>query len=235
MLAIYKRELRSYFSNSIGYIFIGIFLALSGALFSMCTIQLFEDSDISMYFLFMIFALVIIVPLLTMKLFSEERKLKTEQLLLTAPVSLYGMVFAKFLAAYTMFAVTFLASCLNFVILGMYGNPSIAILMGNILSVLILGSAFIAVGVFVSSLTENQLIAAFGTMGILVAFLGLGVISSYINFTPLRVVVSWLSIFSRFYPFTYGEFSFASIVYYASIAFVFLFLTVRVYEKRRWD
>jgi len=76
MLAIYKRELRSYFSSPIGYIFIGIFLALSGALFSMCTIQLFTDSDTSMYFLLMMFALVIIVPLLTMKLFSEERKLR---------------------------------------------------------------------------------------------------------------------------------------------------------------
>ena len=86
MLAIYKRELRSYFSSPIGYIFIGIFLALSGALFSMCTLQLFEESDTAMYFLLMMFALVVIVPLLTMKLFSEERKLKTEQLLLTAPM-----------------------------------------------------------------------------------------------------------------------------------------------------
>jgi len=235
MLAIYKRELRSYFSSPIGYIFIGIFLALSGALFSMCTIQLFTDSDTSMYFLLMMFALVIIVPLLTMKLFSEERKLKTEQLLLTAPISLYSMVFAKFLAAYTMFAITFLASCFNFLILGFYGMPSIAILMGNILSILILGSAFIAVGVFVSSLTENQLIAAFGTIAILISFLGLGIISQYINFTPLRLVVNWLSIFTRFYPFTYGQFDFGSIVYYASIAFAFLFLTVRIYEKRRWD
>ncbi len=235
MLAIYKRELRSYFSSPIGYIFIGIFLALSGAVFSMSTIQLFSESDTALYFLLMTFAMVVIVPLLTMKLFSEERKLKTEQLLLTAPVSLYSMVFAKFLAAYTMFAITFLASCLNFLILGFYGNPSIAILLGNILSILILGTAFIAVGVFVSSLTENQLIAAFGTMAILVAFLGLGLISQYINFTPLRIVVNWLSIFSRFSPFTYGQFDFGSIVYYASIAFAFLFLTVRIYEKRRWD
>lgn len=235
MLAIYKRELRSYFSSPIGYIFIGIFLALSGAVFSMSTIQLFSESDTSMYFLLMTFAMVVIVPLLTMKLFSEERKMKTEQLLLTAPISLYSMVFAKFLAAYTMFAITFIASCFNFLILGFYGNPSIAILMGNILSILILGTAFIAVGVFVSALTENQLIAAFGTMGILVGFLGLGLISQYINFTPLRVVVNWLSIFTRFYPFTYGQFDFGSIVYYASIAFAFLFLTVRIYEKRRWD
>lgn len=235
MSAIFKRELRSYFSTSIGYIFVGIFLAVSGAIFSYCTVQRFEESNVSMYFTFMMFGFVVILPLLTMKLFSEERKLKTEQLLLTSPISLWGMVFAKFLAAYTIFAATFLVSCLNFLILYGYGKPEVAIILGNIISILLVGAAFVAVGVFVSALTENQLIAAFGTMAILFGMLALGLIGSYVNFTPLRVVISWLSIFTRFYPFTYGEFSFDAIVYYSSIAFVFLFLTVRVFEKRRWD
>ena len=235
MLAIFKRELRSYFSTSIGYIFVGIFLALNGAVFSLTTLQQFENSDVAMYFTFMLFGFVVILPLLTMKLFSEERKLKTEQLLLTSPVTIWGMVFAKFLAAYTIFAATFLVSCLNFFILYGYGNPEAPIIIGNIISILLVGAAFIGVGVFVSALTENQLIAAFGTMAILFVMLALGVVSSYINFTPLRVLASWLSIFTRFYPFTYGEFSFSAIVYYASIAFVFMFLTVRVFEKRRWE
>ncbi len=235
MSAIYKRELRSYFSTSIGYIFVGIFLALSGALFSYTTLQQREESDSSFYFTLMLFAFVVILPLLTMKLFSEERKLKTEQLLLTSPVSLWGMVFAKFLAAYTIFSVTFILSCFNFFILYNYGKPETAIIIGNIISILLVGAAFIAIGVFVSSLTENQLIAAFGTMAILLLLLLLGVAGSYINFTPLRLLVNWLSIFTRFFPFTYGQFSFSAIVYYASIAFIFLFLTVRMFEKRRWE
>lgn len=235
MLAIFKRELRSYFSTSIGYIFVGIFLALSGALFSYTTLQQRENSDTSFYFTLMLFAFVVILPLLTMKLFSEERKLKTEQLLLTSPISLWSMVFAKFLAAYAIFAITFLVSCLNFVILFNYGSPEIAIILGNIISILLVGAAFIAIGVFVSALTENQLIAAFGTMAILLVLLLLGVASSYVNFTPIRLVINWLSIFTRYTPFTYGEFSFSAIVYYASITFVFLFLTVRIFEKRRWD
>lgn len=235
MFAIFKKELRSYFSTPIGYIFVGIFLALSGAVFSYCTIQQFENSSTSMYFTFMLFGFVVILPLLTMKLFSEERKLKTEQLLLTSPISLWGLVFAKYLAAFTIFSLTFLTSCLNFLILYGYGEPETAIIIGNIISILLVGAAFIAVGIFVSSLTENQLIAAFGTMAILFVLLALGIISSYINFTPLRVAVSWLSIFTRFYPFTYGEFSFSAVIYYASIAFVFLFLTVRIFEKRRWE
>jgi len=235
MLAIFKRELRSYFSTSIGYIFVGLFLALSGALFSFCTLQMFEKSDISLYFTFMLFAFVIIIPLLTMKLFSEERKLKTEQLLLTAPIGLWSIVFAKFLAAYTIFAGTFLVSCLNFFILYGYGSPDGAIIIGNIMSILILGGTFISVGLFVSALTENQLIAAFGTIAILLIFLLLGVIGQYVNFTPLRVLINWVSIFTRYFPFTYGEFSIGAVVYYASIAFTFLFLAVRVYEKRRWE
>lgn len=235
MLAIYKRELRAYFSTPIGYIFMAIYLALNGAVFSLCTLQKFEESDTSLYFTMLLFAFVVILPLLTMKLFSEERKLKTEQLLLTSPVSLWSMVTAKFLAAYTMFAITFLVGSLNLFVLFKYGTPGAAIIVGNLLSILIVGAAFISIGVFVSSLTENQLIAAFGTMAILLVLLLLGVLSSYIEFAPLRVVISWVSIFSRYYPFTYGEFNFASILYYASISFVFLFLTVRVYEKRRWE
>jgi ABC-2 type transport system permease protein len=183
----------------------------------------------------MLFAFVVILPLLTMKLFSEERKLKTEQLLLTSPISLWSMVFAKFLAAYAIFAITFLVSCLNFVILFNYGSPELPIILGNIISILLVGAAFIAIGVFVSALTENQLIAAFGTMAILLVLLLLGVASSYVNFTPIRLVINWLSIFTRYTPFTYGEFSFSAIIYYASITFVFLFLTVRIFEKRRWD
>ena len=235
MFTIYKKELRSYFSTPIGYIFVGIFLALSGAVFSYCTLQLREESDSSFYFTLMLFAFVVILPLITMKLFSEERKLKTEQLLLTSPISLWGMVLAKFLAAYTLFAATFLVSCLNFLILYNYGKPEPAIIIGNIISILLVGAAFIAVGVFISSLTENQLISAFGTMAILLVFLLLGVAGTYVNFTPLRVVINWLSIFTRFYSFTYGLFSFSAVVYYASIAFIFLFLTVRIFEKRRWD
>ena len=235
MFAIFKRELRSYFSTSIGYIFVGIFLALSGAVFSYTTIQQGTNSNPTLYFELMLFGFVIILPLLTMKLFSEERKLKTEQLLLTSPVSLWGMVFAKFLAAYTIFVTTFLFSCLNFLILYGYGKPQTAILIGNIISILLVGTAFVAIGVFVSALTENQLIAAFGTIAILLGLLLIGFIGDVINFTPIRLVINWISIFDRFSPFTYGQFSFSAIVYYASITFVFLFLTVRVFEKRRWD
>ncbi|MBO4229160.1 MAG: ABC transporter permease, partial [Clostridia bacterium] len=109
MSAIYKREMRAYFTSPIGYLYIAVFFAANGALFSYLTLEAGSSSDIGNYFLIVMFLFIVLIPLLTMKLFCEERKQKTEQLLLTAPVSLTEMVLGKFFAAYTMFAGTFLA------------------------------------------------------------------------------------------------------------------------------
>lgn len=238
MLAIYKKELRSYFTSATGYVFVAAYLAVSGFLFSMFTMQYAtagDDFDLGTYFTCVMFMCSILIPLLTMKIFSEERKLKTEQLLLTSPVSLGAMVGAKFLAAYTVFAGTFLISCLDYTVLFKYGDPTGGIIFGYSIAMLLLGAAFVAIGVFVSSLTENQLTAAVGTIAILMFMLMINFLNSYIDITAVRVVLNWISIYSRFYNFTYGIFDFAALVYYASISLVFLFLTVRVYEKRRWE
>ena len=171
-----------------------------------------------------------------MKSFSEERKMRTEQLLLTSPISLMGMVFAKFLAAFTMFAGTFIFGALMmFPTLYMYGEPNTAVLILSTIGILLIGAAFIAIGLFVSSLTENQLVAAVGTMGILIFLLLVGLLTSYIDVYAVRVVIDWISIYSRFGNFSYGILDPATLVYYFSICFVFMFLTVRIYEKRRWS
>lgn len=235
MLAIYKREMRAYFTSPIGYVFIAVFLAISGFLFSLNTLLAGENSNVALYFSLLLYILMIVVPLLTMKLFSEERRTKTEQLLLTSPVSLPAMVFAKFSAAYTMFALTFLVSCLNLFSLYKFGNPNTADLIGNIIAILFVGSAYVAVGTFISSLTENQLVAAIGTIAVLALFIAASAFNQYIDFAPVRAVLSWVSVYSRFINFTYGVFDFAATLYYVSICFIFLFLTVRVFEKRRWE
>ena len=244
MFAIYKRELRSYFTSPLGYVYIAVYLAVSGFLFSMFTVQSAvsgNDTDVATYFTFIIFAFSIIIPLLTMRSFSEERKMKTDQLLLTAPVSLWGVVSAKFLAAYTMFGCTYLVSCLDFYVLFAYQPDALCLpnvgvrLLGYSIAVLLLGGAFIAIGLFVSSLTENQLIAAMGTIGILALLLMCNMLNDYIDIYVIRVVLNWLSVYGRFANFTYGVFDYAAALYYASIMFVFLFLTVRIHEKRRWE
>ncbi len=235
MLAIYKRELRSYFISPIGYIFIAVFLCVSGIVFSMCTLSKGADSSVGTYFIILMCLFIIVLPLLTMKLFADERKMRTEPLLLSSPVSLAGMVVAKFLAAYTVFAATFLFSCFDFIALYEYGTPNTAILLGNSLGILLVGGACIAIGVFVSSLTENQLVAALLTMGIIVFFMLTSSLNAYIDSYAVRAILSWVSLLERFYRFTYGIFDFNAVLYYISVSFVFLFLTVRIYEKRRWN
>ncbi|MBQ7325412.1 MAG: ABC transporter permease [Clostridia bacterium] len=235
MLAIYKRELRSYFVSPIGYIFVAIFLIASGLLFSYCTLHAGANSSTATYFSLLMYVFIIVLPLLTMKLFADEKKMRTEALLLTSPVSLMGMVAAKFLAAYTVFATTFLISCLDFLVLYQYGTPNSAILFGSSLAILLAGAACIAIGVFISSLTENQLIAALGTMAIIVFFVLTSLLNGYIDSAFIRSIINWVSIMERFTNFTSGIFDFNAIVYYLSLSFVFLFLTVRVYDKRRWN
>ena len=236
MLAIYKREMLSYFTSPIGYVFIAVFLALNAFIFSICTLMAGEGSSVGSYFMFVMFIFIVLVPLLTMKSFSEERKMRTEQLILTSPVSLMGMVFAKFLAAFTMFGGTFLGgNLINFATLYMYGEPNTAVLISSSLGILLIGAAFIAIGLFVSAMTENQLVAAVGTMGILIFLLLIGFLTSYIDSYVVRTVLNWISIYSRFGNFSYGILDPATFVYYFSICFVFMFITVRIYEKRRWS
>ena len=234
MLAIFKRELAAYFTTPIGYIFCAIFLALSGAIF--CYTTLFSmTADVTSYFTYMLIALVVLIPLLTMKLFSEERKQRTEQLLLTSPVSLYSMVGGKFLAAYSLFAGCTLVSFCNFFILYFYVEKiKTAMLFGNLVAILLLGMTFVAIGLFMSSLTENQLAAAIGTVAILVVLLCISLINSIIPVYWIRFVLSSISVFARFQSFTQGVFDIAALFYYLSVTAAFLFLTVRIFEKRRW-
>ena len=235
MIAIFKRELKAYFTGVVGYVFLASFLAVSAAVFSYTT--LFSMSaDVTSYFTFMLLFSAIILPILTMKSFSEERKMRTEQLLMTAPVSITGVVFGKFLASFVMYAGALVFSSLYFLILTPYAEIRLAVLIGNVLAMLLVGIVFISIGLFVSSLTENQLTAAVGTMAIILAFLAIGLLSSLLPTEYwLRFVLDSLSVFTRFQSFTNGYFDVASLIYYVSAAGVFLFLTVRVYDRRRYN
>ena len=248
MFAIYKKELRSYFINAIGYVYVGVFLAAAALLCCYTTLGS-QSYDTSTYFTMLIFAFIILIPLLTMKLFAEEKKLRTEQLLLTAPVSIWEMVLGKFLAAFTLFFGTVVVSCINFFPLYSYARaeranesysvmhvgPVTAEILSCLIGIILIGAAFIAIGLFVSSLTENQLAAAVITIATVIAFIGIGIFSSFIDVYAIRLVLSWISVTGRYNTFAKGVFDIGATVYFASLAFVFLFLTVRIYEKRRWS
>lgn len=235
MIAIFKKEMRSYFTSVIGYVFLVLYLALAGAVF--CYTTLFSmSSDVTSFFTFMLILSGVVLPLLTMKSFSEERKAKTEQLLLTSPVSIIGIVTGKFLAAYAVFAACMIINSLYFFVLVSYASLKIAVLLGNLVAILLVGMVFIAIGLFVSALTENQLSAAIGTIAIILAFLLIGLLGSLIPSSyAARYVFDFISIFSRFQAFTAGYFDIAALVYYISVAFIFLYLTVRIYDRRRYN
>ena len=234
MLAIFKRELRSYFVGVIGYVFLVIYLTIAGALFSYTT-MFSMSSDVTTYFTFMLIFSAVVLPLLTMKSFSEERKTKTEQLILTAPISIPSMVLAKFLASYTVFAGATVLTSFYFLFLVPYTKLQFAILFGNLVALLLVGMVFISIGLFVSALTENQLSAAIGTIAIILVFLGIGLINNLIptNYS-IRFFFSAISIFTRFQSYVNGYFELATLIYYLSVSAVFLWLTVRVYDRRRF-
>ncbi len=232
--------------TAIGYVYVGVFLSASALLCCYSTLMsgTYETSG---YFTFLLFTFIILVPLLTMRLFSEEKKLRTEQLLLTAPVSITGMIMGKYLAAMTMFCGTLLASCINFFPLYVYKRietqeietyvpvgPSGAEIVGCLIGVTLIGAAFVAIGLFISSLTENQLAAAVITVSVIVVMLVLNFVNEYIDVYAIRAVIDWVCVLSRFTNFSYGILDFSAMLYYLSLSGVFLLLTNRVYEKRRW-
>lgn len=246
MFAIYKKELRAYFTTPIGYVYAGVFLAVAALICTYTTLQQ-ASYNTSSYFQFLLFTFIVLIPLLTMRLFSEERKTRTEQLLLTAPVTITGMVLGKYFAALSLFAATVLASCLNFVPLLGYAireqaaatadthiGPVGGQVLGCLIGVLLIGAAFIAIGLFISSLTENQLAAAIITIGVLGILLFAGAAASLVKSDVVRTVLDFVSVLSRYDNFSLGLFDFSALLYYASISGVFIFLTVRIYEKRRW-
>ena len=235
MLAIYKRELRSYFKGAVGYVFLVIYLAIAAIIFAYS--NLFSmSSHMTAFYTFMLLFSGIALPLLTMKSFSEERKTKTEQLILTAPVSLPAMVFGKFLAAYTVFGGAAIFTSLYFLLLIPYTQLQVALLIGNSLALLLVGMVFISIGLFISSVTENQLSAAIGTIAVILGFLGIGLINNLLPSSAfLRFIFDALSIFTRFQGFTNGYFELSSVIYYLSVAGVFLWLTIRIYDRRRYS
>lgn len=234
MFAIYKKELRGYFISPVGYVFMAVFLVASALLLSFNNLSQ-ASTELSGYFSLMIFLFVVLIPLLTMRLLSEERKTKTEQILLTAPVSLTGILVAKFLSALTLFGGTLVLSLVNLIPLYAMGNPNTAKIFSLTLGTLLIGAAFISIGLFISALTENQLSSAIVSIAAILGLEVLGLISGSIPNDALRTMVKWISIFDRFNDFANGMLDFSALLYYFSIVVVFVFLSVRVYEKRRWE
>ena len=241
MLAIWKREMQNYFLTSIGYVFMGIFLLVGGVMFFLGNVMSMTPSAATLLgnlnFIFML-----VVPILTMRLLSEEKRTKTDQLLLTSPRSIWDIVLGKFGAAATVVLITTCFTLIYFALIGPYADHLYpATIACNYLGFLLLSFCYVALGILMSALTESQVSAAVLTLGVNVLLQIIESVVSSASFALpdflsfLRPVLSWFSLYSRYKQFAAGRLSFANILYYLSFSGLMLFLTVRVVDRRRWS
>lgn len=287
MLAILKRELKTYFLTPVGYIFMGFFLLISGFFFAFG--NLFQGSpNYNSMLATITFVFMILVPVLTMRLLAEETRQKTDQLLLTSPLSVTQIVLGKYLAAVAVFLLTIGVTFIYPIILSFFGSIALSEIISGYIGFLLLGASFIAVGLFVSSLTENQVVAAVVTFSLLLIFWIIDGLHQFLpNTTTSGIVfitlllfslifiiyrstknpfimiltgiigaagitigyfinnflydglilkfIDRLSLLKRFEPFISGNLSLSPVVFFLSFITCFIFLTIQMIEKRRWN
>ncbi len=233
MYAIFKKELRNYFLTPIAYVFMAPFIAFTAIYF----VMMLSYQTVAMNYIFTSIntLCLFIVPILTMQLFAEERNKKTEQLLITAPVNVSSIVLGKFFAAFGVFLITLAVSLVFPVILFAISTPSLSETIAIYIGLILLWASFISVGVFISSLTESQVISAILTFAVLFVLYSVDGWTLSITSQFAKNIINILAVFTRYSDFEIGLISLSNVIYYLSFIFVFLFLTVRNIEKRRYS
>ncbi|HHV32178.1 ABC transporter permease [Caproiciproducens sp. LBM24188] len=234
MKAILKRELKAYFYSPIGYVCVGVLVLLYGYYFYQ-VMMLRSSSYIANVYGTMFMWSMMFIPIVTMRSFSEENKNRTDQALLTAPVGVTSIVLGKFLAAFLVFAFATLESLLPVLVIGLFSSPSWPLIFGNLFGALLYGAAMASIGVFLSSLTQSQVVAAVSTFGVSILLLVIDQISSLVTSPVVQKLIQWISFNSRYSAFTKGTFDISSLVFFLSVIAVFVFLTARKLESRRWS
>ena len=224
MWAVFKKELKSYFLSPIGYVVVGILLLVASVFFYLTTVM-YSSIDLGgLYFYTALYGLLIAVPLLTMRMFSEERKTGTEQLVLTSPVSITGVVLGKFLAAMAVITIALIISFMYFGILCYFGSPNILVVLVAMLGFLLISGTAVSIGMFASSITESQVIAGVLTMGFLIITL----------FVPdLDIGLPDIAIMSFYQNFPSGVIKLSDVVGPVSLALMFITFTIIVMQRRK--
>ncbi len=255
--AIFKREIASYFRSPMGYVIFAIFMAIGGLIYGLSTMAGYFNLVDELAFLK--YVLIFIIPIMTMRAFSEDRRNGTEVLLFTSPASTAQIVLAKYLASLVIFLLLTATTLIHLLLTLAFGGRIDISVLGAYIGFIFLGAVFIAIGVFASALTENQIIAAVISVVIIfflmvisavAALLGDAVASimNQLNFfgwftdtqiqsvgTAITDGINWISPDARLGNIISGVFELSPIVFFVSLVEVFLFLTNRVLEKRRWS
>jgi ABC-2 type transport system permease protein len=254
-LAVYSKEMRSYFVSPVAYVIAGVFLFLSGYLFrnilmqfNMLCLQLGQRAQqmggqmpalnlnemvVVQFFAVMDFIWLLIVPMLTMRLYAEEKKTGTIELLMTAPISSVEVLLGKFFACFSLYSIIVSLTMVYFVILEAYGSPDWGPIFSGYLGYFFLGATFISVGILASALTENQIVAVLLSFGILLLFWLIDWSASFAGPTAAKIL-QYMSFIEHLEDFQRGVIDSKDVVFYLSFSFFCLFLTTRVVESRRW-
>lgn len=233
MIAIWKRELQSYFSTPVGYVFMGVYLALAGIMFYLQNLSAL-NGNVLLLLSQITFLWMLLSPVLTMRLLAEERRQRTDQLLLTSPVSLWGVVAGKYFAAAAVLLATVFLTLGYVLIIAVYGKVYLGELMVGYLGFFLQGCSFLALDLYISGCAKSQVTSAIAAFGVNLALWVLDILATAVTMPVVTPVLHFLSLYDRYEPFLLGQLSYASILYYISFCAVFLFLTVRMLEARRW-
>jgi len=248
ILAIAHKELKSYFSTPIAYVVVGFFAFLFGYFFYAMLIIFNQQSaqfegqgggaDINQQLIRPLFLnasviLLFVLPLITMRTYSEEKRSGTIELLLTSPLSDVQIILGKFLGAMGLYAAMIAITAVHMALLFSYGNPEWKVVVTGYIGLLLMGGCFISVGLLISSLTKNQIVSGMATFAV---FLLLWVINWIASFTgpTTQSVLNYLSITDHFDDFTRGILDTKHLVYYFSVMSFGLFLTARSVDTERW-
>ncbi|MCH5297250.1 MAG: ABC transporter permease [Ruminococcus sp.] len=234
MGAILKRELSAYFNSAIAYVVMAVYFFFSGLYFYF---YCFEGNTTSLSGVFnnMIYIILFLVPIITMKSFAEEKRQKTDQALLTAPVNLTEIVMGKFFGAYILYAICSVIFLVFSVVIAFFAAPSWGVILCTFIGILLFGAALIAINIFISVLTESMVVAAIFGMAVGFIILMMSTFTSVIPFEWLSAAFEKINFIMYYVNFSYGLLNITDIIFFLSVTALFVFFTVRVLEKRRWS
>lgn len=232
MKAVFKKELKQYFAAPIGVVFLAAYFAFTGYYFTVGTL-LPASSDVPGLFSSVFSVLTVLIPLLTMRLFAEEHRMRTDQLLMTSPKSVKNIALGKFLSAYAVFLCGSLSLLPPLCMLSRFGALDATETAGNLVALLLVGAAYISIGLFASAITENQVVAAVVSYAIMLGLWLLDYLRYYTSGALLSAVVSYLSFRTHFSVLSSGVFSLATPVYFLSLTGLMLVFTCLAVERRR--
>ena len=242
MKSIYKREMFAYFTSPTGYLVLAFSLFISGFLFVKTNMNNIPEAGVAVFttnlvqfFSLVTYVLLLLVPLITMHLWSEEKKNKTDQLLLTSSLPVTSIILGKYFACLSLFAINVLIMMVYPFTMSFYGTVVWTNVFMLYLGYFLLGAALLSVGLFVSTLTESQFVSALVTFVIVLTMFLFKVFTSTVNIGFVADIIEWFSLFSRFDVFVYGFIDIATLIYYFTFSGLFVFLSVVFVQKKRWS